>query len=631
MKVFNWIKSFFISSNENIQASNDYASIICDPPYSLLTQSSLSIEDIHRIQNIIEFYGNDFKESNDKNETIQNAYSELISISSEDENLRLYIHELIFYTSIRMINAIFYVELSKIILLNHPQQLSFIKSQIFWCFDNFADLFIYLLISEKILEEKDLKPFEKALIFDMSFYFTTDSNNYNPFYSNMRFLYLLDQEKVNFHYSFLESFYEQVKLDLKKTDYKKTMRYCLNMNETAIAIREDNEEAIDSNNGRIELNLIDRNEMTMFGCSFLQYAAFYHSKKCFKKLATTKNLEEEKKYQTDKSKKCYYLANKYVLSDYAACGGDIEICKFLLENGIEFTSQSLCCAIHYHRLEVFNWLINEIKIEMDEKCIKTSFQYEFIPAIKMCNLEIDVNFELSKSGNYVLFINFIKKNFSIPNIKKYKYESLFPIFLYNSVDCIRFILGKKLDLNECCWFDSSNLRFENSVKQYRNPFHIAIKHQFFDLLKMILSYGSIDLNKNEVLISSGGLATLGFSAVKKLTPLEISIYTDNKDMVNILLSIEQIDVNHLCYSCYTYGHSNYKNNLSIFYAAALHENVEILDDLLKSNRINKNVKSQSKMIDKGYSVNRNIEFDVDILKNVKNKKVFDVLSKYGIE
>lgn len=292
--------------------------------------------------------------------------------------------------------------------------------------------------------------------------------------------------------------------------------------------------------------------------------------------------------------------------------------------------------IRYHRFDVFNWLINDLNIKMDEECIKASFQYEFVPAIEMYDSKININLELSKSGNYVIFSKFVRLdsvNLSNQNNnkKEYKYAQLMPIFLYNSVDCVRFILSKNLDLNECSWFDSSGARFEMFTRQYRNPFHIAIKHQYFDLIYMILNYTTIDVNKLEYLASSGGLATLGFSAEKKLTPLEISIYTDNSDMVNLILSLDQIDVNEICYSCYIYGHSKNTNNLSIFYAAALHENLEILEIILKSKRIDTKVKSLCKKIDTGYTVYRNVELDVDVLKNIKNKNVFDILSKYGIK
>lgn len=624
----NWIKSFFINSNDDIRNN---IPVSFEPPYSLLAQASLTIPDINHIQKIIEEYGNQFNENDNSNQIIQKVYTELLSISSEDENIRLYLHELMLFSSIRMEKAIFYVELTKLIKENYPHLLSFLKSQIFWCFDNFADIFVYLSISKQILDEKDLYPFEKSVTFDMSFYFTTDSN-YNPFYSYMRFLYLIEETKRNFHYSRLESFYEQVKSELNNKNYKNEMRKCLNMDKIAIAIREDNSEFIEGKNRRINLSLIDRNEMTMFGCSFLQYSAFYGSIKCFKKLSTKENFSEEKKSQ--KNQQYDFIKNKYyVLPDYAASGGEIEICKIVIENDFEFSSNSLLCAIRYHREDVFNWLINEIKIKMDESCIKASFQYEFIPAIEMINTKINVNFELSKSCNYVLFSKFVmlesmNNSEQSKKMSKYKYAELMPIFLYNSVDCIRFILTKKLDLNECCSFEPSFSRFQMHDQQYRNPFHVAIKHQFSDLIMMILNYGSIDPNKCEVLLSSGGLATLGFSTEKKLTPLEIALYTDNIDIVNLILSIDAIDVNQMCFSCYIYGHSNKKCNLSIFYAAALHENLEILENILKSSRIDKSIKSNCITVDTGFTVYRNQEINVDVLKEIKNKKVFDILSKY---
>lgn len=110
----------------------------------------------------------------------------------------------------------------------------------------------------------------------------------------------------------------------------------------------------------------------------------------------------------------------------------------ILNKGFQFTSQSLQFSIRYHRNEVFDWLVNELNISMDEKCYKASIQFEYIPGIELYqrnNDQINVNLELAKSGNYVLFCKFIKPElictFSNKNkspLYRKKYAPIMPIF-----------------------------------------------------------------------------------------------------------------------------------------------------------------------------------------------------------
>lgn len=159
----------------------------------------------------------------------------------------------------------------------------------------------------------------------MTFYYKTDLY-YNPLFKYMRFLYLIHSKiseiDSQFHYSHVESYFKQSKAILERPNYKSEMRSCLNDEPIAIAIRADKSDKITTINNRIKPNIIDRNEIVNKGCTFLQYSAFYGAKNCFKKLSTQKNLEEEKEFQVNL--KSY--EKRYVLSDFAACGGDLEIC-----------------------------------------------------------------------------------------------------------------------------------------------------------------------------------------------------------------------------------------------------------------------------------------------------------------
>lgn len=643
MKVFNWIKSFFVNPTNYDSSTEGISSI--EPPYSLLYEVSLTIDQIKDIQNIIEKYGNDNNSDNPNTNEVQKAYDELISISTLDENLRLYLHEMMLFTSIRMTKADFFVDVSRLIISNYPHLLNFVESQIFWCFENNADLFVYKSIERNLLCEESLDAFRNSLLNEMEFYEGTDSS-YNPIFRYLRFKYLLKTDKSDCRQSFFQNYFIKNEHFLKDPDYQVKMRCCMNNDPIAVAIRNDEFELIGPDNGHFENNIIERNEILSFGCSYLMYAAFYGSFKCFQKIYSKYKYDvyckREKVALYDEYQYKYY-PDKMVLSlsDFAACGGNLELCKFVLKIGVQFTSQSLKLAIKYHRVDVFEYLTNDLNISMTEECYKTSLRYEFIPGIELYkgNKNINVNFEVSKSGNYVLFSNFFNLNKIYMNgnypVYKYKYAPLMPIFLFNSVDCYRFIMSKKIDLNECSWFDerygscrSIHIHVDEFNK-YRNPLHVAIDHQFLDLVKMILKFCVIDVNKYECLLTRGGVGTFCYGKNFQLPPLEIAIKTNNPKIVEFLLLLDEINVNDPSYKNGGAGHGGSRNNLSIILSAIEHGNLEILEMLLKSPRIDKQKINHSKTF--GNHDFQNTEEYYISSKYAGNQDVIKLLARYGIK
>lgn len=288
MMFFNWIKSFFTNTSEEVNQTNiNYLQISnIEPHYSLLLEPTLEMKQVQAIQEIIEKYGASFNTENADLNIVQKAYDELISISSLDENMRLYLHELMFFSSIRMDKTAFYVELSKIIISNNPHLQSFVESQIFWCFDNFSDLYVYTSIEKNLLKEENLQSFEKSVISDIEFYLLTDFE-YNPLFRYLRFPQLYKNNKyedINFQHSFFGKYYFENKDILKNPEYFNKMRDCVNNEPIAVSIREDKDDLIGNDNIDIKANIIDRNIFLSFGCTLLHYAAFYGSKKCFEKL-----------------------------------------------------------------------------------------------------------------------------------------------------------------------------------------------------------------------------------------------------------------------------------------------------------------------------------------------------------
>ena len=152
---------------------------------------------------------------------------------------------------------------------------------------------------------------------------------------------------------------------------------------------------------------------------------------------------------------------------------------------------------------------------------------------------------------------------------------------------------------------------------------------------MILVFGIVDLNSTERLSTVGGVGTLCLFNGKALPPLEIAINTDNSDLVQFLLSIEEIDVNKAPSigggSSYSMGSSDGSLTSSIIREAALRGNLEILEILLKSPRIDKNSICHVHSSGYGYSSFNNKNENMSVLQGIQNKDVLDLLSRYGIK
>lgn len=99
-------------------------------------------------------------------------------------------------------------------------------------------------------------------------------------------------------------------------------------------------------------------------------------------------------------------------------------------------------------------------------------------------------------------------------------------------------------------------------------------------------------------------------------------------IVEFLLSLDEINVNDISYKNRGFGHGGSRNNLSIIAAAVEHWNLEILEMLLKSPRIDKHKINYTKTSGNNF---QNTEVYYNSSQYLENQDVIKLLARYGIK
>lgn len=140
-------------------------------------------------------------------------------------------------------------------------------------------------------------------------------------------------------------------------NHKKIVQIGKNMNEIALAIRNDNLDELQKSlfnqdfnfnfNGKISNCIYERCSFVNNEISYIEYAAFFGAVKCFK----------------------YLLLNGANLSQniakFAVGGGNNEIIRICEQKNCDF-KDTVQVAIKYHHWEIFKWLISTERIEFDK-------------------------------------------------------------------------------------------------------------------------------------------------------------------------------------------------------------------------------------------------------------------------
>ncbi len=298
-------------------------------------------------------------------------------------------------------------------------------------------------------------------------------------------------------------------------------------------------------------------------------------------------------------RKSIYETNPFLLSQYytnliqyTAFFGSIQIFKYLRQNGVEIKPSIWLYAIHGKNSEIIH-IIEDEKISPNDEsyieCLKES--------IKCHHNDI---------ANYILnfYLNESDKNSYLPCCYQYynftflddddviNHSNLQYLIEYNYFTFCEYCLQQQQQ-------QQNDEKINESIK--KSFYSFIAKNINIDLIKLLLSlpYSIIDVNE---LRKNVKLPYLDYQNINsKKTALYLAVENENIEIVKILLSHKDVDVNILNESNaeYTRGRSDeyfsytdYKTKnkkRTALYLAVLKENTEIIKLLLENKRIDVNV------------------------------------------
>lgn len=296
---------------------------------------------------------------------------------------------------------------------------------------------------------------------------------------------------------------------------------------------------------------------------------------------------------------------------HAIRGGNIEIMEIISQYGVQPSQKNVKTAIKWHRIEIFDWLVEGFRFEIPETAlIFYRFCHGFDYVDEMCLWDL---VKLSNDSKLTpVFNNFIcnekfkeypqilleelltnifekpAEDNSIDQMKRiansfyYNLEILIAVAItHENIEMVKYMLK----------FPSVNVAKHIINNRHGNIINSAIRTKNMEIIELIMNHTSFDPNGNEIdnpplyhAIDKDYLEMveklLGFPKIdvnKKsfYSLLSIAIYKGNKEIIELLINHPDIDVNSnekeppLCMACEK-------------------ENVEIVKRLLTLPQINVN-------------------------------------------
>lgn len=345
------------------------------------------------------------------------------------------------------------------------------------------------------------------------------------------------------------------------------------------------------------------------------------------------------------------------LIQYAAFYGSIKIFKYLLLNNVNLSPSLWFYAVHSNNAELIH-ILEEKKVEID----KIKYENIFIESVKSHHNDIanyilnnyirnddDTNIEKSSEILKCFNFSFIQSDFldnsSFYSLCKYNY---FPIVdgllktnkqidinqikniendetktaLFTAIEKNYYEIVKTLVLNE-----QIDVNFQNKMLTYNDydnifktkwddwpilneygeyisivisPLFLAVNNENKEIVKLLLSNKNINVNQMSIFYRYSSERIHDFQVdntrfeVNK-NPLHLAIEKGNIEIVKLLLQCEKIDINSLkIYKTYGDDDECYSNWLKITEQTPLHvaieqNNIEIINLLLKNNKIDVNL------------------------------------------
>lgn len=224
--------------------------------------------------------------------------------------------------------------------------------------------------------------------------------------------------------------------------------------------------------------------------------------------------------------------------DYAIIGGNHEIIQILEQSGINVDTNSIQIAIQYHKIEIFDWLLEKFDAKYEKyrlmnffsACIRHRF-YHGLKLINECDA-FDV-FREATISNFSLVIDLCIKYF----IQSFPDGFMHVAINYKNYQVIKKLLDcelmpqKEKELSK--YFSVLmkekllNALLSSQELIIGNVINIACKDPNYGIIKKLAKHKNTDLN----------------NVYNNHTPLSYACMTDNKYVVEFLLSYPAVDVN----------------------------------------------------------------------------------------
>ncbi|KAK8849291.1 hypothetical protein M9Y10_018660 [Tritrichomonas musculus] len=279
------------------------------------------------------------------------------------------------------------------------------------------------------------------------------------------------------------------------------------------------------------------------------------------------------------------------LIEYAAFFGSIQIFQFLLMNKIELKPSLWKYVIHGQNNDLIHLLEN--------KYIECSNEENIIESIKCHHNKLtDYFFNFEKNNKVQNFYSIILKYYNFEYLQKEMINKSsfldlckndYFLFVQNILPSVNIneitnnskeFRGKIEDPN----FEQILILSHNKILyQQKSALHVAVEKENIDIIKLLLSCNDIDVN----LLYKSHLGSCIEDDQK--TALHIAVKKSNPEIVKLLLSCKKIDVN--CIK--SKFRLPYYNNETALHIAVENENTEIVLLLLSCKNIDVNIYMES--------------------------------------
>ena len=307
------------------------------------------------------------------------------------------------------------------------------------------------------------------------------------------------------------------------------------------------------------------------------------------------------------------------LIEYAAFCGSIQIFKYLYLNKVELTPSLWIFAVHGDNPEIIH-ILEDKKIKPEIKTKKVDNEEEenerylnvFIECVK-CHHNDIANYiyenYLNKDKDCIVMKKCLRFfNFSLLEKKFLKYDAFFYYLCkndyYSSIDIL--LKNNKIDVNKIY---TKEIKSNNSGiirEEKMTALYISVAHENIEVVKLLLSEENININAEITLLKKINKKTHKDISTNKSFPLIKAVEKGNFEIVKILLMHKNIDANLSSISYYKYEkEKNLNHGLTLkntqilkYQNCAIHiavkqKNLEIINLLLAKENIDANIKNES--------------------------------------